>query len=179
MLRPPRRPGRLNGPWLAFLGSVVVLAALIGLLVWNPQQTDKRPLFVYCAAGIRPPVEAAAREYEKKYGVRIQLTYGGSDSLLSNLEVSHRGDLYIPADDDYMDRAREKGLVDESIPLARMTGVLAVRPGNPKKLYTLKDLLNKDVKLALANPRVAAIGLLTKRALEKAGRWDALARKKH
>jgi molybdenum ABC transporter molybdate-binding protein len=179
MLRLPRRPGRLNGPWLTFLGSVALLAALVGLLIWNPQETDKRPLFVYCAAGIRPPVEAAAREYEELYGVRIQLTYGGSDTLLSNLEVSGRGDLYIPADEDYMDRAREKGLVDESIPLARMTGVLAVRPGNPKKLHKLKDLLDKDVKLALANPDVAAIGLLTKKALQKAGRWEALARKKH
>ena len=175
---PPQRPGRLNGPWLAFLGSVAVLAGLIGLLVWNPQQTDKRPLFVYCAAGIRPPVEEAAREYERLYGIQVQLTYAGSDTLLSNLEVSGRGDLYIPADDDYMDRARAKGLVGESIPLARMTPVLAVRPGNPKKLYSLKDVLDKDVKLALANPDVAAIGLLAKRGLQKAGRWETLARKK-
>lgn len=178
MLRQSRRPGQLSGAWLAFLASVLVLAALVGVLVWNPQKTDKRPLFIYCAAGIRGPVEAAARAYEAQYGVQVQLTYGGSETLLSNLELSGRGDLYIPGDDSYLDKARRKGLLAEDIPLARMTPVLAVRRGNPKGLHTLADLLEKDVKIAQASPNAAAIGLLTQKALEKVGRWEAFAKKK-
>ena len=116
MLRSPQRPGRLNGPWFAFLGSVAVLAALVGLLLWNPQQTDKRPLFVYCEPASGAPVEEAARAYEKQYGVRIQLTYGGSETLLTNLAVSGRGDLYIPADDDYLDRRGRKVLSTSPFP---------------------------------------------------------------
>ena len=60
-----------------------------------------------------------------------------------------------------------------------MTAVLAVPAGNPRHLHTLKDVLDGNVKLALAEPGAAAIGLLTKRTLEKAGRWDALNKKKH
>src|SRR5437764_2209378 len=118
MLLSPKRPGHLNGAWLAFLASAVVLAALVGVLLWNPRTFDRRPLTVYCAAGVRGPVEAAAQEYEAEYGVPVHLTYGGSETLLANIEVGKRGDLYVPGDDSYLDQARARGLVDEDIPLA-------------------------------------------------------------
>ena len=65
--------------------SLVIVAALIFLLT----QTNKRstpgdsldgsatsaaqPLVMYCAAGIIKPVQAAADQYEKDYGVLIQI----------------------------------------------------------------------------------------------------------
>src|SRR5262245_60176059 len=175
MLLCPKRSGHVNGPWLAFLASVGVLAVLVGLLMWAPQKRDRRPLFVYCAAGLKTPIEQIARDYEDEYGVQIQLTYGGSNTLLTNLEVSKRGDLFISADDFYIDKAREKGLLEEDIPLAHMTAVLAVRKDNPKGVQTFKDLLEKkNVRLAQAEPEAAAIGMLTKKTLQKTGRWDAL-----
>src|SRR5215203_6107104 len=110
------RPGQANTYLLAFLGSVALLAGLVGLLVWGPekwftrQEQAAEPLVVYCAAGIRVPVEAVAREYEAAYGVPVQLQYGGSQTLLAGIEVSRRGDLYVPADDSYLQAARDKGL---------------------------------------------------------------------
>ena len=125
------RSGRVNAAWLAFLASVAVLVVLVGWLVgegWRrgPAPPDKKPLVVYCAAGIRPPVEAAARDYQQAYGVEVQLQYGGSQTLLANIEASKRGDLYLPGDDSYLQMARDKSLVQETLPLARMTPVLAV-----------------------------------------------------
>jgi molybdenum ABC transporter molybdate-binding protein len=178
----PRRPrtGQIHTAWLAFTASVGALAVLIGLLFWDP---DRRPgpaagasLVVYCAAGIKAPVEAVARDYEKAYGVSIQLQYGGSQTLLANVETSRRGDLYLPADDSYLQIARGKGLVDEVLPLAHMTAVVAVRKGNPKDLHSVDDLLRPGVRLAQANPDAAAIGKLTREALRNSGRWDALER---
>jgi molybdenum ABC transporter molybdate-binding protein len=107
--------------------------------------------------------------------VAVQLQYGGSQTLLANLEVSKRGDLYLPADDSYLDLARQKNLIAESISLARMQAMLAVRKGNPLQIKTLDDLLRPGIKLAQANPDAAAIGNLTRQALKKSGRWDALA----
>src|SRR4051794_21191909 len=121
------RPGQANPYLLAFTGSVALLAGLVGLLAWGPGDWFARPeppagsLLVYCAAGIRAPVEAVAKEYEAAYGVPIQLQYGGSQTLLAALELARRGDLYIPADDSYLKAARDKGLIDETLPLARMT----------------------------------------------------------
>ena len=156
-----------------------MLIVLVGLLAWSswrgPRvQTTTRPLLLYCAAGIRPPVEEAARDYQKEYGVEVQLQYGGSQTLLANIEASKRGDLYLPADDSYLQIARDKGLVQETLPLARMTPVLAVPKGNPKNLHSLDDLERDGVRLAQANPEAAAVGKLTADALKKAGRWADL-----
>jgi molybdenum ABC transporter molybdate-binding protein len=179
MARRVIRNGHIHSAWLAFLASAVVLAALIGLLYWNPDggpSTTQEPLVVYCAAGLRAPVDAVAREYEAAYGVPVQVQYLGSQALLSNIEVTQRGDLYVPADDSYIQIARKKNLIAETIPLAQMTPVLAVPRGNPKGLHSLEDLLHKGVRLAQANPDVAAIGKVTRDALPKAD-WEALKRR--
>ena len=171
-----KRSARITFAFLAFLASAAVLAVLVGLLVWDAWRRrsappDRRPLLVYCAAGIRPPVEAAARDYQQAYGVEVQLQYGGSQTLLASIEAGKRGDLYLPGDDSYLQAARGKGLVQEILPLARMTPVLAVRKGNPKSLHSLDDLTREGARLAVANPEAAAAGKLTAEALMKAGRW--------
>src|SRR5262249_22502559 len=138
-----------------------------------PDAPESGPILVYCAAGLRIPVEAA----EKAYGGKVQLQYGGSNTLLSNAEVSGKGDLFIAADDSYLKLAREKGLAAESIPLARQTPVLAVAKGNPKQILTLAGLMRADVKVVQANPDAAAIGKLVRGKLEKSVQWAALKEK--
>ena len=156
--------------------SALAAFLLILLLRSKPSlpsnQTAKKPLIVYCAAGIKPPVEAAARLYEQTYGVAIQIQYGGSGTLLSNLRIAGKGDLFLAADDTYLQLAQTNHLLDEIVPLARMTPVIAVRQGNPKQIQGLDDLFRVDV--ALANPDAAAIGKTTRELLRKMDRWTAL-----
>jgi molybdenum ABC transporter molybdate-binding protein len=168
--------GKFNSAWTSFLVSVVVLAVLIAILAWQPQDSisTSEPLLVYCAAGLKTPVAAAARQYEREYGVKVELNYGGSQTLLANLEVTKRGDLYLPADESYLPLARRKNLIAEVIPLADMAPVLAVRKGNPKKLRSLDDVLRTEARLAQANPDAAASGKLVRQALQMAGRWAAI-----
>src|SRR4051794_18444080 len=106
-------------------GSLVVLAALVGLLALDPASWFvARPsgdrLVVFCAAGLKAPVSRIAREYEEKFGVEVRLQYGGSNTLLSSMQVSPLADVYIPADDSYVALARDKGLVAEALPMASM-----------------------------------------------------------
>lgn len=162
------------------IGSLVMIAILIGLLMWPPKTdtpgagTTSEPLVFYCAAGIKPPVEAVTREYERVYGVPLHLQYGGSGTLLSNIRVSRLGDLFLAGDTGYLEEARRLGLLAEVIPLARVRAVLAVRQGNPKGIRALPDLLRDDVTVAMANPDAAAIGRLTRERLRETGDWEAL-----
>ena len=167
---------RMNSPWVILLGSVAVIAVLIVLMVCFPGsdsgKANRPPLFIYCGAGIRAPVEAAAKEYEKDYGVQFTFQYGPSHALLVQAELSHTGDLYLPGDDNYVEMARKKGLIDQSAPLARMLPVLAVSKGNPKQIKSLNDLFRPEIKLAQASPEGAAIGRLVQEALQKSGHWE-------
>jgi molybdate transport system substrate-binding protein len=158
--------------------SIIAVAGLVLLLRWNPEKqanaSEPNTLVLYCAAGIKPPVEAAAKKYEEEYGVSIQLQYGGSGTLLSNIKVAKRGDLYLAADDSYLEIARGEGLAAEGIPLAKMVPIIAVQKGNPKKIESLDDLWREDVRVVLANPDAAAIGKITRKLLEKLGKWESL-----
>ena len=131
---------------------------------------------VYCAAGLKPPVEALVQAYEQESGARVQLQYGGSGTLLSNLRVARRGDLFIAADQSYLDLGRSNQVVAEILPIGTMRAVAAVRRGNPKHIGSLADLVREDVRIALANPDAAAIGKLTRELLERSGEWTRLER---
>lgn len=178
----------MRGPWKPLLLTLIVIAVLLALLLWparrvtapivSPQQAGVRqgpaPLLLYCAAGVKNPVVEIAEAYEKEFGVPVQLDYGGSGTLLSKLEVARRGDLYLAGDASYIDIAREKGLVAERIPVARMHPVIAVQKGNPKNIQSVRDLMREDVRLSLGAPEAASIGKQGQRLLESLGLWEQI-----
>ncbi len=170
----------MKTPWLVVMGSLAVAGGLVALLLWQSRSSlpakvaMEKPLLVFCAAGIKPPVEAVAREYEQAFGVRVQLQYGGSGTLLSNLRVADAGDLFLAADESYMKSAREFGLLAETVPLARLRPVIAVTKGNPKNIHTLEDLQRPEVRVAMANPDAASIGRTVRALLQQAGQWTGL-----
>ncbi len=159
---------------LSILAVVAVLAGGFFLLSRSqPKHTEADSLTVYCAAGLKQPVEEIAAAYEKEFGVAINLQYGGTGTLLTDLRVSGKGDLFIAADASAIENARRLDLVREDLPIVRQHPVIAVKAGNPKNIATLDDLFRDDVKTAVANPEAASIGRSTQAALGE--RWEALA----
>ncbi|HSH95194.1 MAG TPA: molybdate ABC transporter substrate-binding protein [Roseimicrobium sp.] len=138
----------------------------------KPAPSAKIALTVYCAAGLKKPVEAIAEQYRQEQGVDVLLQYGGTSTLLSQIRVSKRGDLFIAADDGSLSDAKKYEVIREVLPLVQQHPVIAVRTGNPKGVKAMADLLRDDVKIALANPEAASIGKIT-RSIAGAG-WEKL-----
>lgn len=164
----------IHPAWFAVGVSVLVLSVASLALYWTslPEQpAGGEPLYVYCAEAMRLPLEAIKRDYEAEHGQTVYLHFGPSQTILANLELSRKGDLFLPADDSYNRLARKKGLLGEELPLARMQAVVVVRPGFPRTIKTFDDLLAPGVTLGLANPESAAIGKLVKQQLSTAGLW--------
>src|SRR5258706_397273 len=171
------RCGAASRTLLAFIVALVGLIGLIVLLMKEKKGEAKgsaQPLMVYCAAGLREPMQAAADEYQKEFGVEVRCSYGASQAELVTLERAGNGDIYLPADESYIEVARQKGLVDAVMPVAVQRPVLGVRKGNPKAIKSLDDVLKNDVKLGQANPDAAAIGKVTRDVFTKAGKWEAI-----
>ena len=156
---------------------MVLLLALGGAFWWlvgdqGGNVAGKGDLLVHCAAGLRKPMTEIARRYEEEFGVKVILQFGGSGALESQLQVAG-GDLYLPADQGYIDSVREKGLLAESIPVARLTAGLVVAKGNPKGITSLQDLSREGLKISLAD-QSASVGKFTWSVLEKEGLLGAV-----
>ena len=70
------------------------------------------------------------------------------------------------------DAAIEKGLANESVPVAHHTPVIVTQKGNEKNIYGLKNLNQDGIKLALGDAEANAIGKTSVKMFEKAGITD-------
>lgn len=173
----------MNRVIIAMLVSLGALVALLLMLAQpvSPPGSPKtagadgaEPLLVFCAASNRAVMEAIKADYQQECGVRLDIQYGPSQTLFSSIEVSRSGDLYLPADDSYIDLGKANGMIEEVIPVATQRGVIAIRKGNPKNITRFEDLLKDDVTVVQANPDGAAIGKVSRRTLQKQGLWRSL-----
>lgn len=170
------RSGRVNALWALLAGGAAIIAVMGSLLKFGgPEKPPEGKLLtMYCAAGLRIPVEAIAEEYEKQYGVQIDLQYGGSNTLLNQLQVNKfsDADLFLAADDFYTDKAHELGLAKERMNIAWMRPVIAVAKDNDS-ITSIQDLLDPTIRVALGNPDAAAVGRATRKRLKPIKQGDS------
>jgi len=146
----------------------LVLAFFVASLLVYPQfGFAKDMLLVYSGAGMRKPMDKIGIAFEKKYGVAVMYNYSGSNTLLSQIELTKKGDCYMPGATMYINKAKEKGFVDYEKPVAYHIPVIAVPDGNPSKITCLKDLTRPGISLVLGDPKAAAIGKLGNKVFKK------------
>ncbi|MDA0659635.1 MAG: molybdate ABC transporter substrate-binding protein [Planctomycetota bacterium] len=162
----------------AITATLILLATLVWLLYrfMSPSTggVSSRPILMYCAAGLRLPVEKIVSEYQRELGIQVEVYYGGTNTLLNQLEVAQTGDLFLSADESALEMAYDRALVAESIPVAVQHPVIVVSPGNPRQIRSTADLLRSDVRSAMGNPDQAANGTVVRNALQKLGTWEPL-----
>ena len=173
------------GAKLTALGSCfVVLAVAAALHRLDHRFNDAPPaLTVYCAAALREPLEAAAAHFERHSGLTVRLDYGSSGELEAKLAQEKaagriHGDLYLPADSFFGERARSNDLVEPPIPLVQYRIVLALKPDSRLPVDSVRTLIDQNLTFVVCNQQAGA-GRRTKLALEPQGLWPAIeARKK-
>lgn len=157
------------------LGWMLILA-LIGsnLIFAQANQKRQKEIHVFAGAANTPPLTEAAKLYEKRYGVKVRLTFGGSGVVLSQMKLTRKGDVYVPGSDDYMELAIKEGIVDpKSVRIiCWLVPVINVPKGNPKGIKSLHDLAKPGVRVAIAVPGSVCLGDVAKEILEKAGLWE-------
>ena len=170
--------------WLA--GTALLIGLLVVLL---REKTADAPieggdgqlatsLTVYCAAGVRPPVEEAAKQFEKETGTTVKLEFANSGVLANRLKTDKDGglpsaDVYIPADYPFTERAAADGLTREALRVATWQVVLALKPGADIDVENVDDVLKAKLSFVICDP-LAGVGKKTKKMLEKSGHWKAI-----
>jgi len=126
-------------------------------------------LLAYVGAASKPPTEEAAKLYERKTGVKVELVFGGSGFVLSQMKLAKQGDIYFPGSSDYMEKANRYGDVSANTEkvIVYLVSAINVQKGNPHNIRTLKDLTRPGVKVAIANPEGVCVGAYAVEIIEK------------
>jgi molybdate transport system substrate-binding protein len=153
-----------------FLRSFFLVVLLIGLCVFEGGAAEKR-ITAFCGSASKPAMEEAAFKFEQETGIRIDLYFGGSGTVLSQMKMARRGNLYIPGSPDYMSKAIREGVVDpESVAIiAYLVIAIDVQRGNQKNIQTLADLARPGIRVGIGNPEAVCVGLYAVEVLERNG----------
>ena len=146
----------------------VIIGALLLGTVAGCAKTNPRTITAFVGSASKPALEEAARAFEQEAGIKVYLNFSGSGTMLSQIELSQSGDLYIPGSPDFMVKAERKGLIDPTSvkKIAYLIPVIAVPRGNPKNIRSLADLARPGLQVCIANPEAVCVGLYAIEILE-------------
>ncbi|MEM8911084.1 MAG: molybdate ABC transporter substrate-binding protein [Planctomycetota bacterium] len=136
--------------------------------------TSAAGLVVLCATVMRPPMEVLSAEYTRRTGLAVELRFGGSNQLLSQLALTNIGDVFVAADVSYTDRARQAGLVGSPEIITTTLPVIAIHKGRAAQVRTLKDWVDAELRVAIGDPDAAAVGRATQQVFRAIGQWETL-----
>jgi len=162
--------------------GVLLLALFLGTLITgcsnktaqkssnDDQIQEQKHLLVYAGSASKPPTEEAAQLFEQKTGIRVDLVFGGSGTVLSQMKLNKQGDLYFPGSSDFMEKAKKENLVysETEKKIVYLVSAINVQKGNPKGITGLQDLLKPGIKVAIANPETVCVGLYATEIIENA-----------
>ena len=119
-------------------------------------------IFVHCGAGMKLPAKQLAKEFAAATGVKVETSYMGSNRLLGQIDLSRRGDVYIPGDTKYVEMARDKGLVTYHRRFCYLVPTIMVRKdyADRDKIKSLADLARPGLRVGLGDKKAAAVGRL-------------------
>ena len=142
---------------------------------------DVRATSVAAAADLKFALGAIVAGYEKETGRKVVLAFGSSGNFARQIPQGAPFDLFMSADEEYIFRLAEQGLLRDQGRLYAI-GRIALLVPNGSPLAVDGQLLGLAAaladgrlqRLAIANPQHAPYGRAARAALEHAGLWQSL-----
>jgi len=157
-------------------------ATALALLAAGCSDADRQegPL-VLAAASLQDSLTEAADAWAEEGHSRPVLSFAATSALARQVEAGAPADLFISADEQWMDEIASKGLIEANsrttlvanrlvlIAPAASSSELKIEPG-----FALSKALDGG-RLAIADPEIVPAGRYAKQALVKLGAWNSVA----
>ena len=149
--------------------SKIVFLGLLFLSIVSGRSWSEERLMVFCGAAFKHPVDEIVDVFQKKNRVQIYVNYGAMPTVLTQIQLSRKGDVFISPSEDFMEKGRRKGLIvgDSVKNIVYIVPCINVQKGNPKNIRGLKDLTRSGIRVAIGNPEIVYIGMLTAEIVDK------------
>jgi len=159
-----------------------LVSALLGLSA--PACAAPRPAIVLAAASLQESMNAAADAWARQHHPRPRVSFAGSSALARQIEAGAPADLFISADEAWMDylakarainpASRTDLLTNSLVLIAPVSSRISLRaaPGFP-----LARALGPGGRLAVADTGAVPAGRYAKEALTRLGVWNSVSGK--
>jgi len=127
-------------------------------------------IMVMCGAAFKMPMEEIVAAFAKQTSAEVDVSYAGIGTLLSQIMLSKRGDVFIAPSPDIMKKADAKGLIikDSIRNMGYFVPAINVQKGNPRGIRSLRDMARPGIRIALGNPETVYVGMLGAEIVDKA-----------
>ena len=162
--------------WTAGLLLAILLAPVSG--------GAERGVTVYAAASLTEVLEDVAVAFTADSRIPVRFSFGASSMLARQIEAGAPADVFISADQEWMDYLQTRGLIDpgtrhdivanDLVLVAPVSSTLSLKIGPG---FTLAAALGEAGRLALADPYSVPAGLYARTALVRLGVWSGVERR--
>jgi molybdate transport system substrate-binding protein len=155
-------------------------AALALCLAAAPAAAEER-ITVFAAASLKTALDAVAEEWRAATGHEARLAYAGSSALARQIQSGAPADVFVSANEAWMDALAADGLIDPDSRVALLGNALVLVAHDPEAapvaLRPGTDLPARlgEGRLAMALVEAVPAGIYGKAALETLGLWEAVA----
>ena len=129
-------------------------------------------LLVHCGAGMKAPMQVIGEKFTEETGIPVTYNYAGCGQLLAQMELTDKGDVFMPGATLEFNNAKKKGYIGNESLIAYHIPVIAVPSGNPANITSLEDLTKEGVKVSMGEPDSMALGTIAKNLFNKSGILD-------
>ena len=111
-------------------------------------------LTVFAAASLKKTFTEIGRQFEAAHpGTKVAFSFAGSSDLVAQLQQGAPADVFASADTRNMDKATADSLTaGRPVDFATNTLEIAVPPGNPGRVASLRDLARPGLKVVVCAP---------------------------
>lgn len=157
------------------------LAILAILFSGQGGHAAEEPLRVFAAASLKNALDSIASDFTRKSGIQVVISYGATSTLARQIENGAPADVFVSADEDWMDYAAQRNLLKPGTRRNVIGNALVlIGPASGASTTTISSsldwvrLLGPGGRLAVADPRSVPAGKYAQSALEKLGAWSVL-----
>jgi molybdate transport system substrate-binding protein len=161
-----------------FLACVLVILALPSRAVDAPPTA----LVVFGAASLANVLQDIGNDYIRQTGQDISFSFAGSSVLARQIEAGTRADVFVSADEEWMDYLQSRKLIDpktrHDIIMNRLVLIAPAASDSKLKIaphFALAAALGKE-RLAIGDPGSVPAGRYARAALTNLGVWSEVSR---
>lgn len=160
---------------------------IVALMAWSggrPAIAGDVPaeITVFAAASLSNALEEIGKGYEAATHGKVKFSFAASSALAKQLEAGAPAQVFMSADEKWMDYAAEKNLIDAAsrkTPIGNKLVLIAPTDSRLDKVAIAKGadlagLLGTDGRLATGDPDHVPAGLYAKEAFQTLGLWGTL-----